>query len=247
MTDFDIVIAYICGFDPGFDGSVVPADPARINELENLVGRPLPDSYRSFLRCMGGSAGWLAMDEMDYSINVVLDFYRRTDWFPADRFIRIGLDRKDPSFHPHLRLFPYQDKEPEVVGFPGCRPDTLKSVTTRMMFDLAGSLEELFCRPAFEIYEIYGEAPSGDARQPANLMAGASREEAVTEASSLAETLGFTVESWSTHQAGGYWRSDAAAQSVQRLGFPLQVLVRADDPAEQRRLATAFRDGLGLI
>ena len=235
MITFEQVTDYICTFDPDFRHSIVPALDAEIDELESLRNAPLPAIYRDFLETMGRSMGWINVRDIDFGIDTVLDVYRASPWLQTTDLVRIGTDRRDPSFHPYLRPSAFSDTV-EVLAIRECDADSFpQTAYNGGRFQIAGSLPEMVCLPAFEMYEIYGPG-----RRPAKLQATEWRPEAVNEAATILTDAGFQPLFWSSPESRGFKRDDAAVQISQWRGFPLLAAVRADDPDQQAKIAQAL-------
>jgi hypothetical protein len=239
MTTFERVLAYIRSHDSQF--APEGATPEQVDELEALVGAPLPEIYRDFLEVMGRDMDWISIEQIDFRIETVIDYYRHENWLPADRYIRIGSARKDPAFNPHLELS-YVSDDPRVVLFGDLSPASFADPASRFRVPFAGSLPEMVCLPVFRMFEIDGEG-----RRPTYLETPGWRPEAIDQAERLfVETLGFERLWFSSVWGRAYRRDDAAIQAVQLGGYPLQLWVRGDDPAEQARIVRLASETLGI-
>ncbi len=239
MVPFEEVVQYISGYDPDFAGSILPASAAEVAELEKLIRGPLPEVYLDYLSVMGKSTGWVQIDDIDFSVDTALVYYRRENWLPASRFLRIGTDSKDPSYHPYLRMHPAIENL-EVFGLPGCTKETFRDTMLRHVRPIAGSLQEMFCRPVFRIFEVFGPA-----RNPVYLQARSWRYGQIGEAQTLLmDRFGFEPVRWSSSSGRGYLTQGAAAELCQRPGRPLSLLIRYDDPVEQAKTAAVLAEVL---
>ncbi|WP_310388960.1 hypothetical protein [Roseateles sp.] len=232
MLIFDAVVDYIAGFDKDFRSSIEGASEQELAELEVLIGQDLPDVYRDFLAVMGRSTAWIDIQSLDFRIQTVLDYYRRDDALRVDEFLRIGSDTKDPTFNPHLQLS-LVAPELKVVAFPGCNEATFAEMTARHLSQLAGSLPELFSRPAFRIFEIHGAD-----RTPIGLLARKRVRGQVSLVDDLvASRYGLEPAFWSSAAVRGYSAPGIALEVAQLGGRSLELLLRVDDPSEQENIA----------
>jgi hypothetical protein len=71
------LVQFVSQYDPAFSDRIRGATDEEIDVLEGLVGRPLPASYRDFLRMMGHSDGDLDL-AFDGTTDIldVIDYYR---------------------------------------------------------------------------------------------------------------------------------------------------------------------------
>jgi hypothetical protein len=230
---FEEVVNYVAGYDARFPESIEPASVDEIEELASLIGDELPAVYRDFLQVMGRSTGWIDVQRLDFRVQTVLDYYRRDTALPVDEFLRIGTNTKDPDFNPHLQLSLVAE-ELKVVTFPECTVETLFDMTSGYLFYLAGSLPEMFARPVFRIFEIYGPG-----RQPVALQSGFGTPQLLARLDTLVrEQLGMQPVIWSNEQVRGYRCDDMAVDASQFGIRPMDILIRADDQAKQARLAS---------
>jgi hypothetical protein len=137
------LLGYIKYFDPGFPHRVVGATGDEIGRLQELVGLPIPDSCKEFLRRMGRHDGGLdAASDATMAIDRVIDYYE--SWVVPGRqaipkrCIVIGVDSPVMDVSLNLR----QPGEPEV-WFTEDEPYQLVSE----------SLAHLLFRRAFFKYE----------------------------------------------------------------------------------------------
>jgi len=238
MISFDEVIAYIADYDPWFPRSIEAASAGEIAELEALTGGELPEAYHDFLAVMGRHTAWIDVQRLDFRIGTVLDYYRRDDALPVNEFLRIGSDTKDPSFNPHLQHSQHSlaASNAKVVVFPGCTPATFADITARYLNYVAGSLQEMVCRPAFRIFEIFGPE-----RQPVMIRAdvGIAGQIDQLEAMLLAE-YGLEPVFWSNGQVRGYASPDIALEAMQFVARPLEILLRVTDQVKQGSIARSL-------
>jgi len=232
MILFEEVMAYIADYDPEFPDSIEAATKGDILELEALTGRELPEVYRNFLDVMGRNTGWLNIQNLDFRIGTVLEYYRRDNALPVDEFFRIGSDTKDPSYNPHLQMS-LVAPELKVVAFPGCTLGTFAETTARHMKWIAGSMQEMFSRPAFRIYEIFGPW-----REPVVIRVDKSQSGQIDRLESmLLGEYALEPEFWSSSQVRGYKSSEMAVEAAQLGGQPLEIHLRANDLDKQRSIA----------
>jgi hypothetical protein len=240
MTGFDEVVEYIAGYDPAFRASIEGASAVEIATLEALTKTELPPTYKGFLAAMGRKTGWIDIKSFDLRIDTVLAYYRRKDALPADQYLRIGTDLKDPSFDPYIRRSVLSE-DPSIVTFPECTVKNVADVTAEFLRYFAGGLREMFSRPAFRIYEVFGPG-----RKPVAVRA---KERGRDELEQLDELLlmefGLEPVFWSNESARGYSSAEIAVEAEQLGFYPLEVLVRADDPAKQKRLARMVAERFG--
>lgn len=232
MISFDEVIAYISDYDPQFPASIEAASAAEIAELETLTGADLPEVYRDFLAAMGRNTGWIDVERLDFRIGTVLDYYRRDDALPADEFLRIGSDTKDPSANPHLEMS-WGAADYNVVVFPGCTRDTFADMTARHLNYVAGSLQEMICRPVFRIFELFGSG-----RQPVLIRAGAGAASQIDQLHAmLLDDYGLEPLFWSSAEVRGYTAPGIAIEAMQFVARPLELVLRVDDALKQDSIA----------
>jgi len=237
MSDgFERLVEYTSGFDPGFAGGIEGASDAELDELDTLLNERMPPTYRDFLRLMGRSTDWIAVPNYDLRIHQVLAYYRRETWMAQTHYIRIGVAVQEPSFNPHLRLHD-DDREPDVVCFPGCGPDTFDEVVANFLDPVAGSLLELVAMPVFRTFEL---CPDG--RKPAYLATESRAEGDLDSAEDAALDLGFERRWFSSLTGRALARADGAA--IRLLGFqgyPLMVWLASDDPMDEASLMHALQ------
>ena len=74
--DITALIQYTGRYDPDFPARIKGAGEGEIACLEQLAGRPLPDTYRQFLQRMGQDAGGLELlGDCSTNIGDVIDYY----------------------------------------------------------------------------------------------------------------------------------------------------------------------------
>ncbi len=233
MIPFDDIVAYVAGYDARFAEAIEPADVDEIEELAALTGDELPPVYRDFLEVMGRSTGWIDVGRLDFNIQTVLDYYRRDTALPIDEFLRIGSDTKDPAYNPHLQLS-LVAADLKVVAFPGCTLETLADVTASQLMQLAGSMQQMFARPAFRMFEVYRPG-----RRPTALKTGVGTPRLLDQLEPiLCGEWGLEPVFWSNSQVRAYRGDDMAVDAAQFGPRSLDLLVSADDAQRQARLAT---------
>lgn len=234
------VVDYVAQFDPSFPDQVEGASAEEIEELERLLPEgSLPEVYRGFLQAMGRSTDWINIRNIDFHIEVVLDYYRLEHWLPANRYVRIGLAGEAPGFHPHLEILPVGDSP--VIAFPETQPKYLEDTLTKFTTYLAGSLPELFAMPVFEMYEIYSVP-----REAVTLRAQSWRRRAVDDLEEWVASQAMERLFFSSRTGRAWHRPDAAIRGIQRVGMPLEVRLAADDPRQTQHLATLLHQDLSL-
>lgn len=75
----DAVVEYVTRYDPKFGDRIRGATPESIENLERMVGRPLPEVYRQYLERFGRDDGGLFHDQRaDARVQSMLQYYRDT-------------------------------------------------------------------------------------------------------------------------------------------------------------------------
>ncbi|HEX8202110.1 MAG TPA: hypothetical protein VF590_16665, partial [Isosphaeraceae bacterium] len=222
MTTFERVVAYVARFDPAFPAAIRGAEPGLIAELDSRLGGNLPAIHRDFLTVMGRDMDWIQVGRMDFRIETVLDYYEEHDHPPSYFYVRIGTERAEPRFHPHLEI--KLEGDHPVVCFPYALPEYFHGVVATHREYFAGSLHEMVCTPVFRIYELHG----GGTRRPISLRADRWDPGALRPVEEVAARLGFETVWFSSATARALRRDDAAAWAVQRPGVPLQLTLAAD-------------------
>jgi hypothetical protein len=231
MTIFERLVEYTAAFDPKFPAAIAGALPEQIAELESLLGGPPPEIYHDFLRVMGHSMDWIKIRRMDLRIETVLGYYRRENWLPRNRFIRIGEEHEEPRLHPYL-MIDYPPEEPTVVCFPACRPQEFDDVISSSLEPLAGSLQELVAMPVFRTFEVRAGGRVPDLLREPGWRAGAIR-----KAEDALAALGFERLWFSSAWGQAYRSRGAAIEVTQHIGYPLEISVTAGDERERERLS----------
>ncbi len=226
------VLAYAQDLDPGFKGAIEGAFPQEISELESLLGRPLPESYRVFLERMGRQLDWLepgGSGRFDLSVSTVLAYYRAENWLPSYAYIRIGSAIDGSRRHPHLAL---GSGEPTVIEFPGCTRDMFVKTVALHSETLAGSLTEWIAEPIFRMREL--EAPSRRARA---WLYGRYAPDLLLAVSAQLSAQGFELL-WFSNSAGQYLvrpGAGARATAIPHLGVVIEI--SADEESVCRGLS----------
>ncbi len=121
------LIRYVAQFDPQFPQRIRGASAQEIARLEQLVGFPLPPTYRAFLEAMGQDMGGLELFVQDTScISDVIEYYQRwvltgqiklplngiVFWFPDLPHHDLMLQSGDGNSEPRV----YQIEDGEMRG-----------------------------------------------------------------------------------------------------------------------------------
>lgn len=112
------LIALVERYEPGYSRKIKGAQPAEIQQLEQLVGRPLPSCYREFLVLMGRDMGSLQIEEVNFQIDRVIKFYASGHWTPPEGYILFGVEKGDPCLDYYLECMAPQAEDCPVVRFP---------------------------------------------------------------------------------------------------------------------------------
>jgi hypothetical protein len=240
LFTFDDVVAYIALYDPRFPESIAGAGDDQIAELETLIKVELPSVYRGFLSTMGRNMGWIDIQRLDLRIETVLDYYRRPDALPVKEFLRIGTDTKEPSYNPHLQLS-LVAPEFRVVAFPPCTREFLDTMTSGHLHEIAGSVQQMVCRPVFRIFEIFGPG-----RRPLLIRARSFVYDHARQIAAILERdFGVEAELWSSEVVRGYKSGDMAVELSQLGRAPAEMLLRVNGVDEQLRTAASFARMMG--
>src|SRR5689334_159006 len=104
-------------FDPSYSKKIRGATEQEIGHLQELVGRPLPEPYKEFLRFMGKSMGDFQIPDVDFDIDVVTAIYEDDDWEPPERYLFIAQHGQDPYVDYYLDLDELVEGDYRVVRF----------------------------------------------------------------------------------------------------------------------------------
>ncbi len=112
MRTFNRVVNYIASYEPEFPKHIKGATQAQIDELsclmvESLYPEKLYPAYKDFLLTMGLSMDWININDFDFSINTVIDFYKDNNWLEPDEFIFIAKGPIDSSLYLQIYSFNY--------------------------------------------------------------------------------------------------------------------------------------------
>lgn len=219
MKPFEKIIAYAEKFDPDFPDTIEGALPYQIDQLQSLLKAPIPKTYKNFLQTMGRNTDWIKIQELDFNIETVLEYYKEENWLPADRFIRIGTDQHVVELNPYLELEILD--EPTIVRYPPFEQEEFEGISILKKDPLAGSLEELFAMPIFKMFEL-----RVDGRTPICLLTEKWDFEAMKNVERVAKSLGFKKLWFSSDTGHAYNRDDATAiHANQWVGYPLQIFI----------------------
>jgi hypothetical protein len=117
IIDMKAIIAYITQYDPAYSSTIRGASAAQIQRLTDLVGRELPNVYRSFLELMGMGMGRLHVQHSDFTVETVLHFYEDRLWRPPENFIYIAEDGTPENRDYFLDCAVAPGASPSVVRF----------------------------------------------------------------------------------------------------------------------------------
>jgi hypothetical protein len=238
MTIFQRLVAYVAEFDPRFPDAIAGAAPDEIDELQALVGAPLPEIYHDFLALMGKSMDWITIRRMDLRIGTVLDYYRRERWLPGTRIVRIGTEHEEPRLHPFLEI-DLAGGDSEVVCMPACRPEEFEEVSLTRLEPVAGSLQELVAMPVFRMLEV-----RAGGRVPAVLKAPRWSGDAWDGVQDVMASASFETLWFSSRSGRAFHRGGDAVAAIQLLGYPLQLFIGIDAEPKRALLAAAFMQRL---
>jgi hypothetical protein len=152
----DELIAFMETRAPGFSERIQPSSGDRLEQLEQIAGRPLPPLYRAYVQRMGRSAAELAFPE-DWNLdpNLVLYTIRRTV-YPRERFAMCAVDQRDAWWEYHHLYFDRDDHD-AVVSFE--HGDTQVAHPTRIEFSFAdlliGRVARIVCLRAKPLTESF--------------------------------------------------------------------------------------------
>ncbi|XXT25189.1 SMI1/KNR4 family protein [Sorangium sp. So ce429] len=233
------LLRYLEALDPEILGGIEGAEDDEIDALERLAGRPLPASYRDFLRTFGCDLDWIELGGPTFSISAVARAYQHERWsLPAD-LIGIGVARREPRTDVFLQST--GDGEPRVVSIPLTEPEEAEEVRAHAERELAGSIEELIGTEAFRVLRV------GAMRFRATLAQRRLRGGELPRATTLAESLDFERLWFSTSSGCSFDRGDAALIATQRARSMLIVELAAETEAELERLRARFAAELDLV
>lgn len=142
--DLDTAVRFLTGFAPDFATTIAGATEARVVELESLVGRRLPASYRRFLELFGEDDAYLASEfGSDLSIGALIAHYESPTFNIPAPYLCIGLDDLggDPQFQ--TCLVESEADDPAVVL------QMLRQGSPTEVWPAAASLGELVFRYGF--------------------------------------------------------------------------------------------------
>lgn len=243
------LIHYISEFDPSYPDSLQGAPAEQIHELERWVGRPLPAFYREFLVRMGMSTGGLQLDEGDFSIEAVLEYYRNEEWpHPAHpaHYLFIAQDRGMNSMDVWLECAPPQGTEPWVVRFSG-----QSEVQEDQILVEAPSFRDYVFRWAVAQYRMSKALlPFQDWLMPSKragyLEAGWSQQ-AHQRLKDISLKLGFKQRDLTGPWVHYYERGDAVLMVHLQAGHSLLgVATATQEEAESKRLAEIFFENIRI-
>lgn len=231
----DGFIDYISHLDPNFPNVIQGASSAEIQTLENLVknvvGRPLPPSYRSFLSRMGHDDGGLAIGcDGTTNIDEIINCYQNS--------IAKGNGKVPPNciliavgglVVPEVCLEFVNDKEPRVVI----------SEQDYILEFYAESLEKLLFQNTFILYE-HKRFPSS------TLYGGANVKRLMKPAREIALSLDFKQLWFSDTITFCGERDDAVIDISQFERQGISLRIAAHHQAEVDAMGTLFINKLGV-
>jgi len=89
----DELLALLERYSPGYREGIQGVDDWCIEDLEDLIGRPLPGCYKAFVKVMGQHAGPLLFDVTQHDLPHVMFLYRLNPRLPRRFLLLFG----DPS------------------------------------------------------------------------------------------------------------------------------------------------------
>jgi hypothetical protein len=234
MNDIDRIVEFIAGFDPGFPSATAGAGPAEIDHLERVVGRPLPEVYKQFLRRMGHGMDWVELPDADFEVVTVTEYYERPPWLPPPEYLLIGWAMSDPDFHVFLEST--GPGGPRVVTFPFVEGDFEEEIRQVWWRPVAGSLVEMLGTRAFRTCRM-------DLLPATALYAG---EADLAAARGVFEEMGFRALWFSNDWTLVCDRADAALVATRPEGWSLAINVACQDREALQRIGVALSQRLGL-
>ncbi len=158
---FKQVVDYIASYDPEFPKHIKGATPAQIDELsclmtESLYPEKLPPAYKDFLLTMGLSMDWINIDDSDFSISTVIDFYKKNNWLEPDDLIFIAKGPVDSSLYLEIMSTNYHsDAGGEIYRLGDYSNDNDFTKARSDFIDRrANTLVGLICFYVFDKFEI---------------------------------------------------------------------------------------------
>ncbi|RKH90596.1 SMI1/KNR4 family protein [Corallococcus sp. AB045] len=227
-------LEYVSSLDPQFTSRIRGARPEQIAAFEKLVGRSLPESYRSFLEMMGRDDGGLNIT-VDGTANIsdLIDYYQEElkpgDWEPPPDTIIIGVGAISL---PEIGLLCATGAEPRVIF----------ATNKQALGAYATSLEKLLCRIAFDSYRMSKKPRAFYTSSYESI----GRKHVLTQARALMVSFGFVVLEFSDDFFLGGEMPGAAISVSQYEKQGMALSITATRQEEVDRIGAAFVQGLGV-
>lgn len=246
---FEKILDHITALRPQFRDEIRGCSEAEIATLESVIGRAVPDDYRTFLTFMGHDtggitalhAGGFVASDMHLSFDKVLKIEKKAKHRLPARFTLVGEILEDPFESLCLDTEP-SATEPHVVRLSISRsiaPKPGKGGFSR--YEAAQSLAELVFAGAFVSF-VFPRHPVEAILEHAEPQADGPR-----AADKLLRRMEFTPHPASGGWSAFYHRPDAAALVYQNSRVPLHIRVRAQTVPVARRLVAMLEEHLGFV
>ena len=223
-------LSYMERYNPGYRSRIRGVSEREIALMEELYQRPLPESYKEFLRVMGAdSGGFHLVNDADSAYDAVMervkDRLEEPKWsLPLRDFVIVAVRffmEEDLALHDAL------GGEPPVVGV---------DLTPYMVF--SSSLDNRMLSAVFVRHRMW-EFPLRRA------WAGFALPDR-RRSTDILESLGFTFLSFSDLYVGAAERGEACASIQQFEGHALSVTVSTTDPKVLDEVEAVVERELGL-
>ncbi len=217
------LIEYVSSFDPDFSSKIRGASPSEIQIFQELVRRPLPTLYVSYLSRMGHGNGGLFLFEPGEKtdIQTIIDAYQDLvigEWNIPEDCILICED-----------IFPSQQL---ALRENGQAEDTVWRIEGEWYGELyAASLEMLLWRRAFMNYRLKSLAHDGYWMIPKMQMLEAAK--------NLAGQIGFE-QLWFSDDIVYCGEREDATIAIDGYGGGCHIYISAQSPSEFERLGNDF-------
>jgi len=229
-TYMDSLMAYLRQFSPNADAGVQGAEPEQITDLEQIVGRPLPDDYRQYLERMGNEGISVSFDGPGSRASNVLSYYqylRASGQRVPDGYLIIGPGERSLS----VALSDLPEREPAVV--------LMDSLATSRVRPFAQSLPNLLFRQVFTTGNNATLPYFGSAQ-------GHASRDWLDRARQAAGALGLAEQWFSEPSLACYQGKTAAAHVNQYEAGTLNVRIWSQSQEEAERCGAVFGRHLGL-
>lgn len=239
MNTIERAITYIARFDPKFRDQIAGAPIAEIDRVQNLLGAPIPPVHRQFLLRMGASTDWVSLRQADFSVQALIRHLEQAPWRPPPGFHLIGVDEGEARCHVYLKGAE-KDEEMAVVSLPDLDKSEVREIDNWTTAE-AGSLAEMLCRPAFQIFRL-----SKCACEETRIMF--KRKEGVLDvADEVGRGLGFELLWYSNSYRKYFEKPGVAFVAGSPPGFALSVKVAADRASDVQEVWEALGNKLDLV